>query len=473
MHAPRHPVPSMRAAFEESVIESDGTRSSGMNSSSRRRRRMKHHRLRKLVAQIAFGLYLLHDGLAKSDAAVVRILQGHINDMDEFLSVTTADFEAAKRDISARLRHLQVPLDEKGGVADVFDKMLESREFRREMMGRNELVDLVVQRTTAALQASLRDVREGLAAVDELAKYLLELHDGWRKDDLKRVYTAMTHNVALWFRCCVGLQMKGARLGTKLNQLQAVVHEIEQRTAAASRKYKGPAIMITGQNGEVYSPLRSPPLRSPMSTGNIDKPLPEPPRPTPAIEPFEIQIPHRTSSRPKRRLSKSKSSPQMSAINPLPESLTFPAELASPKGSKAPRRSLSMRFRQRFRGSKSMNELTHKIDKGKQREVPLPLDDTPVVAMADVRNGNANANALKRHKSRLLRWTTTRESRPLNGAATESPRIKSIKSAATYPGGLLRRISTLVMRRNNRESAMLSPQLPVPPAARRARTTLI
>jgi hypothetical protein len=239
----------MRAAFEESVIESDGARrssGSGMDSSRRQRRgrrrpgQQQHHRLHKLVAQIAFGLYLLHDGLAKSDSAVVRILQGHINDMDEFLSTTTADFAACSRDITARLAHLQVPLDETGGgiVADVFDKMLESREFRREMTERNEKVDFVIQRTTVALQTSLRDVREGLAAVDELAKYLLELKDGWRKPNLNRVYSAMSHNVALWFRCCVGLQMKGARLGEKLNQLQAVVQEIERRTAAASRKYK-------------------------------------------------------------------------------------------------------------------------------------------------------------------------------------------------------------------------------------------
>jgi hypothetical protein len=118
----------------------------------RRPGQQQHHRLHKLVAQIAFGLYLLPDGLARSDSAVVRILQGHINDMDEFLSTTTAD--------------------ETGGgiVADVFDKMLESREFRREMTERNEKGDFVIQRTTVALKTSLRDVREGLAAVVELAK---------------------------------------------------------------------------------------------------------------------------------------------------------------------------------------------------------------------------------------------------------------------------------------------------------------
>jgi len=236
--APRHPVPSMRSAFEESVAESDEGRRSGTAFSSHGRRRPRHHWLRKLIAQIAFGLYLLHDGLARSDAAVVRILQGHINDMDHFLSTTTSDIEHATDDISARLQHLRIPLGEGGGVVDCFDRMLESREFRRETMDRNEKVDFVVQKTTASLQSALRDVREGLGAVDDLAKYLLDLKEGWRKLNLVRVYAAMTHNCELWFRCCVGLQMKGARLGEKLNELQMVVNEIERRTAQASRKYK-------------------------------------------------------------------------------------------------------------------------------------------------------------------------------------------------------------------------------------------
>ena len=105
-------------------------------------------------------------------------------------------------------------------------------------MARNERVDYMVHQTANALQASLVDVGEGLAAVDELAKYLLELRDGWSQPNLARVYMAMTHNVELWFRCCVGLQMKGTKLGEKLNLLKSVVHEIERRTGDASRRHK-------------------------------------------------------------------------------------------------------------------------------------------------------------------------------------------------------------------------------------------
>ncbi|KAI5791051.1 hypothetical protein FPQ18DRAFT_33500 [Pyronema domesticum] len=226
--APRHPVASMRAAFEESVAEADGGPGSNGNSSSTLST--------GTGAQIAFGLYLLHDGLAKSDGAVVRILQGHINDMDQFLSNTTTMLDASTEDITRRLQNLQVPLDEFGGISDAFDKMLESREFRKEILERNERVETVERQTTAALQTTIRDLREGLVAVDELAKYLLDLKEGWRKLNLVRVYAAMTHNCELWFRCCLGLQLKAARLAEKLSQLQAVGGEIEKRVASAARR---------------------------------------------------------------------------------------------------------------------------------------------------------------------------------------------------------------------------------------------
>jgi hypothetical protein len=234
----------MRAAFEESVAEADGGPGSNGNSSStlstgtggRQTGGPKHHWIRKLVAQIAFGLYLLHDGLAKSDGAVVRILQGHINDMDQFLSNTTTMLDASTEDISRRLQNLQVPLDEFGAISDAFDKMLESREFSKEILEKNEKLEMVERQTTAALQTTVRDLREGLIAVDELAKYLLDLKEGWRKLNLVRVYAAMTHNCELWFRCCLGLQLKAARLAEKLSQLQAVGGEIEKRVASAARR---------------------------------------------------------------------------------------------------------------------------------------------------------------------------------------------------------------------------------------------
>lgn len=218
---------SMRPAFEESVLEA-----------SEPLRHPRHHRLRKIVAQIAFGLYLLRDGLAKNESTVIRILQGHINDINEFLKRTTEEFENAADDISERIGNLKVPLDEKGGVAEVFEKMLESRGFRREMAEKNEKVEFVVKKTTDMMKERLKDVDEGLKAVEELARYLLAVEDGWAKFHLVRVYEAMKHNCTLWFRCYLGLQAKGSRLGERLYQLLEMVREIDKRTAAASKKVK-------------------------------------------------------------------------------------------------------------------------------------------------------------------------------------------------------------------------------------------
>jgi hypothetical protein len=252
--APRHPVPSMQAAFEESILdleEDAGTSASASSSSgagysssssqgSRSRqghRHSEHHRLLKLVSQIAFGIHLLHARLAKSDPEVVRILQSHVNDMDFFVSSTTNDFEMAKSDIRQRLKHLRVPIDT-GRASDVFDQMLGDREFRLEIVKGNENVEYVISRTTVAMKSALVDVREGLSAVDELAKYLLSLKKGWKNTDLIRVYTAMTVNVEQWFTGLVGLQTKGAGLKEDIGQLRRVVREIEQRTGEASRRNK-------------------------------------------------------------------------------------------------------------------------------------------------------------------------------------------------------------------------------------------
>jgi hypothetical protein len=235
---PTHPVPSLRAAFEESVLEAEGGEGGGNTGGDEDKgyRRPQHHALRKLVAQIAFGMYLLHDRLAKSDSVVVRIVQGHINDMDEFLADTSSDFELANADIMSRLEHLQIPLS--GGTSDVFAQMLESRQFRGEMVECCHKIRFIVTRTKNAVQLSLKDVAECMSAVDELAKYLLDLNSGgWRGSSLSRVYTTMERNVQTWFRCCIGLRMKGENLEDNLNKLKKVVHEIDRRTALNGQPY--------------------------------------------------------------------------------------------------------------------------------------------------------------------------------------------------------------------------------------------
>lgn len=235
----------MQAAFEESIIDlktdtgsnSDGTASPSSWKSNTRHHHSKNHRLLKLVSQIAFGIHLLHARLAKSDPEVVRILQNHVDDMDFFVASTTSDFDQAKSDIGQRLRNLRVPLDS-GRASEVFDEMLQNREFRLDIVKGNENVEYVISRTAAGMNSALIDVREGLSAVDELAKYLLSLKKGWENLNLVKVYAAMTFNVEQWFRGLVALQKKGLGLREDLEQLRRVVREVERRTGIASRKHK-------------------------------------------------------------------------------------------------------------------------------------------------------------------------------------------------------------------------------------------
>jgi hypothetical protein len=255
---PAHPVPCMQGAFEESIEDlpksrSKRSRHEKVDAATRRRVLLRHelsrkstydkrqgkspqryHPLWKLVAQIAFGIHLLHKQLAKSDAEVTKILQVHVNDVDEFVEDTTDDFELAQSDIEQRIKNLRIPLEHLA----VFDQMLDDKEFRAQIIDGNEKIEYVINRTAAAMNRALGDIQEGIKATDELARYLLRVSGGWenRSDVLIRVYAAMTSNVEAWYRCLVGMQVKGNSLGVALVKLGSIVAEMQKRAGMASRR---------------------------------------------------------------------------------------------------------------------------------------------------------------------------------------------------------------------------------------------
>ncbi|KAG0129735.1 hypothetical protein HOY82DRAFT_397936 [Tuber indicum] len=315
---PRHPVLSMQAAFEESIrdvrVGTQGEEAGGSSPRSRKRQQRnkecEHHRLSKVVSQIAFGIHLLHGRLAKSDSEVVRILQSHVNDMDGFISKTTRDFDLAKSDISQRLKHLRVPLDSEP-ASMAFDNMLESREFRLQILEGNENVEYVVERTMAAMGKALKDVAEGLAAVDDLAKYLLGLEEGWKGSNLVRVYAAMTFNVEQWFRGLVALQTKSVGLKEELVQLKGVLGEIERRTGIASRKNKGSLAVVSQATKK-------------KSSSRLNKSLPPTPAPDTLLNAIDVRISN--SHKDSKRLTRSTSQtlgPTRSLSQRLPHRHSF------------------------------------------------------------------------------------------------------------------------------------------------------
>ena len=258
---PQHPVPTMQGAFEESMMETMtevdepelDNRFSTADSVSRRKMLLeqekyertvagrwkqkpgeKFHPLWKLVAQISFGMHLLQQGMAKSDAEVLKILQTHVDEVDGFLERTTEDFDLAQNDINDRIRYLQLPLEH----GEVFDTMLDDRAFRTAIVEGNEKIEHIVERTGKAMKDALKDVQKGLDATRELGRYLTRIEKTWehRSEEQTSVYMAMIGNTEGWSRAFVALQQKGHTLGVALVQLGGIIAEIQRRAGIASRR---------------------------------------------------------------------------------------------------------------------------------------------------------------------------------------------------------------------------------------------
>ena len=258
---PVHPVPTMQGAFEESMAETMNgededkppDRYSKADSVTRRKMLLEQdqyertvggrwkqkpgerfHPLWKLVAQISFGVHLLQQGLAKSDAEVLKILQTHVDEVDGFLERTTEDFDLAQGDIDERIRYLKLPLEH----GQVFDQMLGDRDFRVAIVEGNEKIEHIIDRTAAAMNDALKDVQKGLDATRELAKYMTRVDKMWedRTEEHDSVYLAMIGNTEGWTRAFLTLQSKGGHLRKALVQLGGIVAEMQRRAGAASRK---------------------------------------------------------------------------------------------------------------------------------------------------------------------------------------------------------------------------------------------
>lgn len=258
---PQHPVSTMQGAFEESMVETmaemaepeTDKRWSTADSISRRKMLLeqekyertvagkwkqkpgeKFHPLWKLVAQISFGMHLLHQGLAKSDEEVIKILQTHVDEVDGFLERTTEDFNLAQEDINDRITNLHLPLQH----GEVFDSMLMDRNFRMAIVEGNEKIEHIVDRTETAMKDALKDVQKGLDASRELARYLTRLERSWenRSEENESVYLAMIGNTEGWTRAFMTLQQKGNKLAAALVTLRGIIAEIQKRAGTASRK---------------------------------------------------------------------------------------------------------------------------------------------------------------------------------------------------------------------------------------------
>jgi len=257
--APMHPVLGMQEAFEESIREAadeedDPEAASSEPDAETRRRELldrdtfddswttrwkqnpsaRCHPLVKLMAQIIFGLHLLHQQQAKSDAEVVKILQTHVDEIDGFLEKTTEDFDLAIKDIEERIGFLKLPMTH----VEVFDIMLEDRKFRTQLVEGNTKIEKIIERTAKAMNAALLDIQKGVNTVQQLALYLERASSDWPQQSPEQaaILVAMRGNEEGWKVCFGELQSKGNKLGVDLVKLGTVVGEMNKLAAAASRR---------------------------------------------------------------------------------------------------------------------------------------------------------------------------------------------------------------------------------------------
>lgn len=383
MPPPRHPVPSMQGAFEESIYESSEPnphpKSTDTTAESRRQRVLevdhyddawttrwkqkpsaRHHPLAKLMAQIVFGMHLLHQQAAKSDEEVVKILQTHVDEVDNFLEKTTDDFDLAIKDIAERIRFLKLPMSH----ADVFGKMLEDKPFRTQLMEGNDKIENIIERTSRAMNAAVLDMQKGKAATKELGFYLNSVSDDWpgEKQDLEAVLTAMRGNEQGWKHCYRELQAKSIELRDDLDELSTVIREMARMASAASRRARANGKATSAAQSQMSAAIP----RSKFNNDNrasrsrplsADKPLPQAPLPTNG--PVELEA-HPVPM--ERRYEQPRATP----ASP-PRSSTVPPRPSTSSSGMEPREA-------RTRGRDSTHDIVEFLQEARE---PSPLRSNP------------------------------------------------------------------------------------------------
>lgn len=254
---PVHPIPQLQAPFEESIMETnEGSETDwvvDINAQSRRRDLLenddyerlcgrkwrqrtteRYHPFWKLVSQMAFGVHLLAQKTAISEVEVMKILQTHVDELDGFLQRTTEDFLIIHLDVRTRIQYLRLPL----ANLDVFDAMLEDRNFRLAIVAYNDQIEHAVTRFTLAITDALKDVRKGKEAMGAVWHYFNRLADEgcFESDSLKAFHVAMRDNLEGWITALSKLRRRGATLQKALGKLALSVTEMQRRVGLASRK---------------------------------------------------------------------------------------------------------------------------------------------------------------------------------------------------------------------------------------------
>lgn len=268
MTFPIHPLPSMQAPFEESMLDATGETgfvpylSPSKNKNIDLRQQLlcreteaseqdwnfsynyhwrhhanakgKFHPLLKTITQIVFGVHLLHQHLEKSVADVADILLKHVNELDSFLQRANEDIEGSLKDMLFRRKCLKVPMEH----VNEFDRLLDDRSYRAQLLDGNVTIERTINRMSQLLNDYLVDMSTFRDATTQLDMYLAHIGTAWvdHNDDVSRIYSAMCGNTAGWSQFLQSLVAKAEKLGVVLVQVSSYCNEIEKRCGAASRR---------------------------------------------------------------------------------------------------------------------------------------------------------------------------------------------------------------------------------------------
>ncbi|EDU49336.1 conserved hypothetical protein [Pyrenophora tritici-repentis Pt-1C-BFP] len=282
---PIHPIAAMQAPFEESMLdatgetghvpfvnpkkgiktrqqllcrEEDATEDSWnftYNCHWRNNPKGNFHPLKKTVAQIIFGVHLLHQHLEKSVADVADILLKHVNELDSFLQRANEDLESSMKDMMFRHKCLKVPMEH----VNEFDRLLEDRSYRAQLLDGNIVIERTIGRMSALLNDYLVDINVFREANQDLDMYLLDVGDAWtyRNEDIGRIYSAMCGNTGGWSQFLLSLVAKAERLGVVLVQTSQpeyypdTWHNEEQRGRATPQAEASRTSRLFGNRGHV------------------------------------------------------------------------------------------------------------------------------------------------------------------------------------------------------------------------------
>ena len=147
---------------------------------------------------------------------------------------TTEDFLIIQVDVRTRIQYLSLPL----GNLEIFDEMLNDRQFRSAMISYNEKIEFAVDRFAQAVKDALKDIQKGKAAVGALWQYLGDsaTKNAPLPNSIAAVYNAMLANTEGWNVALSKLRRKGVALESALLQLGLTITEMQRRVGVASRK---------------------------------------------------------------------------------------------------------------------------------------------------------------------------------------------------------------------------------------------